>query len=170
MKYIKILIPAILLSLVVLYGCKLSAARSMAGTWKTPSAVTFYYYSAGCGAYTKVAKLEMSMTWKITKKSDNEVDIEWRSDHTSAPQSIITPSCNMYIPIVTPKFLTGIISASQMDIYEDNQQVGTLSFTADNLTGFYYYGNECYLYCTGVGTNSAIPHATIDKTLILQRQ
>lgn len=170
MKALKFIIPLFILSFVFLSGCKkdnLSAARTMAGTWKTPSAVTFYYYSSGCGGYQKVAKFQMSMTWIITKISDNEVDIEWRSDFASNVQSVI---CNLYTPIVTPKFLTGKISSSQMEIFEDNRSVGTLSLTTDNMTGFYYYGDECLIYCTGVGTNSAIPHAAEDKTLILQKQ
>lgn len=173
MKTLKVIIPVVILSFIVLFGCKkgnLSPARKVTGTWKTPSAVALYYYTAGCGGYQKVAKVQMIMTWTITKKSDNEVDIEWRSDFTSPAQSIISPSCNLYIPIVTPKFLTGTISSSQMDIFEDNQKVGSLSFTDKNMTGYYYYGNDCAFYCSGVGTNAAIPRAADDKTLILMKQ
>lgn len=176
LKLLYFLLFILLISSASLQSCKksgsglLSPARTIVGIWKTPSAVSFYYYTGGCGGYQRVAKVQMSMTWTITKKSDNEVDIEWRSDQTSSVQSMISPTCNLYIPIVTPKFLTGTISSSQMDIYEDNRKVGTLSLTTNNMAGYYYYGNECTIYCTGIGTNAAIPRAADDKTLILQKQ
>ena len=148
----------------------LSPARKLTGTWKTPVAVTFYYYTDLCGVYQKVANVKKGFTWKITKISDNKVDIEWNHVSTSATQTTVSASCDGHVPMVTPKFLTGTISSSQMDIFEDTRNVGTLSFTTDNMAGYYYYGNECIIYCTGVGTNSAIPRAPDEKTLILQKQ
>lgn len=157
-------------------GCKkennflLSPAQKMEGTWKTPAAVTFYYYTDWCGVYEKVAKTDMKITWIITKKSQNEVDIEWNIDQFTLEQYLTNPPCD-FMRMNDPIYLTGTISGSQMDIYQPVSykggapqmvNVGTLSFTTDNMAG-QYYTSSYYLNNWGVGT-------AVDKTLILQRQ
>jgi hypothetical protein len=156
------IIPAIII-LFVLTGCKkegglfgLSPARKLEGTWSTPFASAFYYYSNACGNYIRVAKTTIGMRWEINKTGDNTVEIEIYKTSSSAVQLLVSQSCALYVPLVTPITLTGEISSSQLTVKKGNTIVGSFSFTTDNLTGEFNsnFDKTCLLYCSGMGTDA----------------
>ena len=77
------------------------------------------------------------VTWIITAKSENEVEIEQRfaySNRTLIPNSGYTPD-------VSPNWFTGVISSSSLTVIErgglfsDDRVVGEFDFTTDNIAG-----------------------------------
>jgi len=158
-----ILLCFILISMSIFIGCKkennflLSPARKLSGTWKATIPVTFYATSDDCnGTLQDVATTKRTITWKITKKSKNEVDIEWTEDSRSAAQVLI--NC-LYTPDVSPKFLLGTISSSHLTINESSTGFGSQTYTGEfnfttDLIGGTYEELFCGLYCSGVRTDN----------------
>jgi hypothetical protein len=136
----------------------ISPARNLEGTWNTVStAPTFYYYSDICGNYSRVAQFQMGVQWIVTKTGTNTVDIEMRKTSSSAVQLLVSSSCALYVPIVTPIFLNGEISSSQLNVYDSyGYLVGTFNFTTNNITGGFNSNLDkyCGVYCSGAGTDA----------------
>lgn len=135
----------------------LSAARQLKGTWKTTAASTFYYYSDACGTYSRVAKTQIGMQWIITETGDNTIDIEVYKTGSSSVQLLVAQNCALYVPLVTPVFLKGTISSSQLTIKDSRARiVGSFSITTDNLAGDFSsaFDKFCGVYCTGMDTDS----------------
>lgn len=136
----------------------LAVARPLEGTWNTvTTAPTFYYYSDICGSYVRVAKFQMGVQWIITARGTNTVDIEMRRTSTSAITKLASPGCDLYVPLVTPQFLTGIISSSNLLVYDSGGiLVGSFNFTTNNITGGFNqsFDKFCGVYCSGTGTDA----------------
>lgn len=144
----------------VLTGCSklfnnnaLTPAGKLQGSWVTTLPVTFYYLSDNCGsAVYRVAKFDWKIRWKITSTGNNTIDIEWSTVASYPVIKMTNVSCS-YVPVVTPIFLTGIISSSNVQLYQGSKKVGSFSFTTDLIMGT-YREMSCLLYCTGVETNA----------------
>jgi len=160
MRKVVFVLAIIGISVILVVACKksssdstLSPARSLVGTWKTPSPTTFYYSTDFCSTYERVASFSLSSQWVITAGNSDTVNIEWDEISATSPVSIISPSCNYYVPWVFPTFLVGVVSSSQLTVYNNNVNVGSFSFTTNNITGT-YNEDDCDIYCSGINTNS----------------
>ena len=151
-----------LLTLAILPGCKkeiaaltstLSPARNIEGTWKTPFAEKFYLSTNKCGGYARFAEQNQKLTWSIIAISDNQVIINNTTDYQGS-FTIYNLCAQQPVPVsYLVSSMTGTISSSQMDLFIGNEKVGSMSFTSNNLTG-YYDRKICDSYgCSGLSTN-----------------
>ena len=135
----------------------LSPAAELKGTWTTTFPPTLYYYSDACGNYIRVARTTIGMRWEITKTGDNTVDIDIYKTSSSAVQLLVSSSCALYVPLVTPVTLKGEISSSQLTLRKSNGTiVGNFSFTSGNLAGDFNsnFDKFCGIYCSGMGSDT----------------
>ena len=165
-------IPTILLGcvcLTTLYsGCKktLSPARDLSGTWTSPAAVTFYMMSAGCGNFVRYNSTPVNITWTITSIDDNNVDITISATKIGATTQLAS-NCNLPATLTFPLHLHGTISASNLQVTEQQLQynnagaatglvsvaVGNFNFTSNNITGT-LSEKDCPIYCVGYQTDN----------------
>ncbi len=153
------------------WGCnktdtQLSPARSIAGTWTTPSAVIFYMTSDGCGNYVRYNKTPITMTWTITEVDDNHVDVDIAANSIGTTTQIGS-NCGLGATLNFPLSFHGTISSSYLQLTEsimeyDNQghalglvsvPVGNFNFTTSNLTGT-ITEKDCPIYCSGYETDN----------------
>ena len=132
----------------------LSAARNIEGTWKTPFAVKFYLSTSKCGGFARFAEQDQKLTWSITAISDNQVLITNTTNYQGAYTLYnLCPQQPVPVSYLVAPSMTGVISSSQMDLFIGAEQVGSMSFTSNNLTG-YYTRKICDSYgCSGLSTN-----------------
>ena len=133
----------------------ITPARNLEGTWTTPFAVKFYLSTDRCGGFVRFADQDQKLTWTITSLSDNEVLINSSATYRSS-FNIYNICSQQPVPVAwdVASPMTGIISSSQMDLYVGSTKVGSMSFTTNNLTG-YYDRKICDTYgCSGLSTNS----------------
>jgi len=118
----------------------LSAARNLAGTWKTAFPVKVYFKTDWCtDAPRLVASQPWNVTFVITQGQDqNHVDVEM--DFTSSGFTVINgcPDTGI-VPEVSPMFYTGLISSSKLLLSKGTMVVGEFNFTTDILTGTFDY-------------------------------
>lgn len=153
----------LLIAAVSLQSCKksesgsLSPARNISGTWKTVlTPPTFYYYSDICGTYGRVAKTQIGIKWIVTESSSNKVDIEMYRTSSASVVLMVSQACALYVPLVSPTFLKGEISSSQLTLKDSKgRTVGVFSILTNNLKGDFNstFDTFCGIYCTGVDTD-----------------
>lgn len=136
----------------------LSPARAIEGTWRTNlTAPYFYYYSDVCGSYVRVSKTQIGLQMVVTRLTDNTVDVTITRTNSSAVQLLVSQPCALYVPIAFPKFLTGQVSSSRLDLYESNRQLAaSFGIITDNMTGEFNsnFDKYCGGFCSGAGTDS----------------
>jgi hypothetical protein len=139
----------------------ITPARNVEGTWKTPFAVKFYLSTDKCGGFVRYADQDQKLTWLVTAISDNEVNI-FSSASYKGSFNIYNICSQQPVPVsYDVSSMTGVVSSSQMDLYVGTTKVGSMSFTSNNLAGYYDH-QTCGSYgCNGLSTNSG--------TLILTR-
>src|SRR5450759_38254 len=127
----------------------ISPARNVEGTWSTPSAVTIYMASDGCGTYKRYISTPVKMTWDITAVDDNNVDIWITSNYIGATTQLASNCGLPAAPLAFPISLHGSVSSSNLKLLESQMQynssggatglalveVGNFNITANNLTG-----------------------------------
>ena len=163
---------SILISTTSLQSCKksgtgtLSPARSIVGIWTTPSAVTIYMTSDGCGTYNRYNSTPVKMTWDITYVDDNDVDILISANYIGTTTQLGS-NCGAPASLVFPLSLHGKISSSNLTLLESQMQynnsggatglalvvVGNFNFTTYNLSGT-ITEKDCPIYCSGYETDA----------------
>ena len=121
----------------------LSAARDLAGTWKTNLPVSVYFKTDWCTpAPSLVASQDWNVTWVITPGvDDNTVNVQMNFS-TSNFQLIAGCPDTGVTPEVSPMFLTGTISSSRLTLKMGSQVVGNFTFTNNIMQG-----DLDYLWC-----------------------
>jgi hypothetical protein len=156
---------------IFLQGCSkdepaLSAARNLSGTWTTPSAVTFYMTSDGCGNLARYNSTPVTMTWTITTIDDNTVDVAL-SANSIGTTTQIGSNCGSPSVLNFPLYFRGKISSSNLQLLENKMlysntgaalglsyvEVGNFNFTTSNLTGT-IDEVDCPIYCMGYQTDA----------------
>lgn len=107
----------------------LSASRDLTGTWKTtvPTKFSFSTDFAADAGYQM-----WNVTFTITKTS-NSSTVNVQMSFSVASSAIVQGS--LVIPEVSPKFLTGAVNSSQMQLRSGTSVVGVFSFTTSTMTG-----------------------------------
>ena len=153
-----------------LNGCKksnstLSPARSIAGTWKSLTAVTVYYMTNcnNSSVYT-YKTFQVNFTFTITAIDDNNVTVDISGD----VYNVTTDNCGESPPIAGgyPITFSGKVSSSQLTLTDyiytmntagvvaaGNYNVGSFAFTNNILTGAiywlqYYSNSDCIGWST----------------------
>jgi hypothetical protein len=153
---------------------QLSPARNISGTWTTPSPVTFFMASDGCGAYARYNSTPVKMRWEITEIDDNTVDV-WIHDTHIGATTQIGSNCGLPATLTFPLHFRGTVSSSNLKLEENQMQysstgaalglsyvtVGNFNFTTDNLTGT-ITEQDCPIYCSGYETNASACIVTRD--------
>ena len=165
------LLCAALLAGGLLSGCSkddgvsgLTPARNIVGTWKTTFPVKHFIKTDYCSVSLKdVATQDRMVTFVITEAGEATVNIQWT--YTGSNYTVTDPQCNPtgYVPDVSPMFLKGTISSTQLTVTESSgRTLGTFNFTTDLMQGT-WDDEWCLAYCQEVytGTNTL--------KLILQR-
>jgi len=109
----------------------LTPSRSLTGTWKAtvPTKFSFSTDFAADAGYQM-----WNVTFVITGGS-NSSSVNVQMSFSVASSSIVQGS--MMIPEVSPKFLTGNINSSQMQLLSGSKVVGVFTFTTSTMTGTY---------------------------------
>jgi hypothetical protein len=109
----------------------LSPSRELPGTWKTtvPTKFSFSTDFAADAGYQM-----WNVTFKITKTSDPNV-MNVQMSFVIASSAIVQGS--LAIPEVSPKYLTGSVNSSQMQLRSGTSVIGVFSFTTSTMTGTY---------------------------------
>ena len=153
----------IVLFLLSIWGCKkdlqgtLTAARKIEGTWRTNLPIKFYIKTDFCtGVLEDVAMENRDVTMKIKATGDNYVDITM--SFLTSNFSIVNQNCNNnntgYVPDVSPMFLKGTISSTELTISDSNNQTfGVFTFTTDLMEGT-WNDSWCMVYCQNVYTET----------------
>jgi hypothetical protein len=119
---------------------QLTPARNLEGTWRTTFPAKFYIKTdfENFGELKEVGSENRTMTWMITKTSDeNVVDVEVR--FTVSGRLVVADSG--YTPDVSPAFLKGTISGTRLTLttggshLSDSRTIGEFSFTTDTIQG-----------------------------------
>lgn|GEM_PF-1258358 len=121
----------------------LSPARNLAGTWKTTVPVRVNYKTDFCtfGVLQDVSWVPWAVTFVITPGADDNhviVDMSFQTGTTTIVNDC-GGSGTGAVPEVSPMFLTGAISSTNLVLYNGTTQVGNFNFTTDNLTGTFDY-------------------------------
>lgn len=132
----------------------LSPARSIAGTWTTPFPVPMNYQTDVCtGARQNVARATWSVTWVITAiaGTSNGIDVEMRFSRSAASplSGICSDGARLWVPEVSPLFMTGTISSSTLQLYNLTTHAAfDGNLTTNNITGTFGLW-DCQIYCSG---------------------
>ena len=108
-----------------------TASRDITGTWKTtvPTKFSFSTDFAADAGYQM-----WNVTFTITKTSNpNTVNVQM--SFSVASSAIVQGA--LAIPEVSPKYLTGAINSSQMQLRSGSVVIGVFSFTSSTMTGTY---------------------------------
>jgi hypothetical protein len=113
----------------------LSASRDLVGTWKTTASTQFNFKTDwNTGTLQDVGYQKWNVTFTITKTSDpNVVNVQMSF---SVASSALTSGSGV-VPEVSPKFFTGAINSSQMQLRSGSSVIGVFSFTTSTMTGTY---------------------------------
>jgi hypothetical protein len=148
-------IPAAVLALGLAWSCGgaggdikapvLTPARNLVGTWKTSIATPITFSTDSCSnapnTMTPAGSEAWTVIWVITAGADeNHVNIQMT--FTKGPFTYVTPTAcasPILVPEVSPMFLSGVISSSQMKLYYGTVPAGVFNFTTDILTGTFDY-------------------------------
>lgn len=151
MEYMRLRNIAAILGVTFLGACggsndgALSAARDLAGTWKTSIPVAVYFKTDWCTpSPSLVASQDWNATWVITPGADdNTVNVQMNFSTSNSHVIAGCPDTGV-VPEVSPMFLTGTISSSHLTLKMDSQVVGDFTFTNNNMQG-----DLNYLWCAG---------------------
>ena len=109
----------------------LSPSRDITGTWKTTVPTKFSFSTD----FASDAGYQMwNVTFVITSTS-NPSTVNVKMSFSIASSAIVSGS--MWIPEVSPMYLTGAINSSQMQLRSGTSVVGVFSFTSTTMTGTY---------------------------------
>jgi hypothetical protein len=145
----------------------LSPARSIVGTWTTPSAVTMYMTSDGCGNYVRYNSTPVKMTWDVTYVDDSHVDITISSSFIGTTTQIGS-NCGLPATLNFPLYMHGLVSSSHLTLQENQMQysssgaalglslieIGSFNLTTNNITGT-ITEKDCPVYCAGYETDAS---------------
>jgi len=123
----------------------LTAARTLVGTWKASAPTTINFSTDSCSntptTMTLAGTEPWTVLWVITAGADeNHVNVQMT--FTKGAFTHVTPTAcasPILVPEVSPMFLSGVISSSQMKLYYGSTPAGVFNFTTDNLTGTFDY-------------------------------
>jgi hypothetical protein len=118
----------------------LSAARNLAGTWKTSFPTKFYLATDfDTGTLQDIGSEDRQVTWIITSTADPNV-VEIEVDFTVSNRQLTGGG---YTPDISGNIYGGIISSSSLSVVDrgsdilgtPDRVVGEFTFTSDILTG-----------------------------------
>lgn len=128
-------------------------ARQIEGTWATSFPVPFFIKTDYCSSNPELVASEKRMvTTIVTAKSEYTVDVEMR--HESSDYTVLDAQCDPsgYVPDVSPMFLSGFMSATELTIKNSEGRVlGIFEYTTDLKEGS-WSDLWCALYCQNVYT------------------
>ena len=112
-------------------GSNLTTSRDITGTWKTtvPTKFSFSTDFAADAGYQM-----WNLTFTITKTSNANV---FNVQMSFAVSSSAIVQGSLMVPEVSPKFLTGTVNSSQLQLRSGTNVFGVFSFTSDTMTGTY---------------------------------
>ena len=151
---------SIIIVFIMITGCKLNSgltpARKIEGVWKTSSPVKFYIKTDFCTSNLElVATEDRTVTMGIKETSNYTVDITLT--YTSSNFTVVNQNCTSstgYTPDVSPMYLHGDISSTQLTVMNSQSKVlGIFTFTTDLMQGTW---NDlwCMVYCQNVYTDT----------------
>lgn len=163
----KLFLLIIAFSLSVIISCNkennpdaanLSPARKLVGTWKTTIPVKFFIKTDFCsGALELVASEKREVTFIITEVTGNENEVNIECRYSSTDFIVLNQNCTNgtgYVPDVSPTFLKGEISSSQLNVKNySGKLVCSISFTTDLMEGT-WDDSWCAVYCQEVYTDA----------------
>lgn len=169
MSRVTFFVLACICVVILFSNCKktaLSPARSLAGTWTSPYAITFYMASEGCGSYVRYNSTPVTITWTITAIDDNDVDVVISSNKIGTTTQLAS-NCGLPATLAFPLEFHGTISSSNLQLTERQMQysnsgaaiglasvvVGNFNFTNNNITGT-IFEKDCPAYCAGFQTDN----------------
>jgi hypothetical protein len=123
----------------------LSAARNLVGTWKAMAPTTVSFSTDSCvnapTAMTLAGTQPWTPTFIITSGADDNHVYVQMSFVSGAYTQADANACSspIIVPEVSPMFLTGVISSTQLTLYNGSTPAGVFNFTTDILTGTFDY-------------------------------
>ena len=125
----------------------LSAARDLAGTWKTKLPVKMYFKTDWCTpAPALVASQDWNITWTVTPGADeNTVDVQMGFSASNFQAISGCPDTGV-VPEVSPLFLTGTVSSSRLTLKMGSEVLGDFTFTNNIMQGDFNY-LWCAAFC-----------------------